>query len=236
MAASVACGRIQRGLGLLKLRLRQDVRVIVLLGPLIVELGLLRRRARADEIVAHRRQARLAAGCLRRELRLVDLEEELPFLDTVSLGDGEVGDLTHHESGQVHLAAGLDLAVGGHLGEQVDLFDLRGRDVRKVAIPAGDRKSENRPQTDDETDRQDDLGFLRHALPPSRARAYVLVVTREVGESSPRFSRAGIVISPVYRSFLSQTSRSPTSHLGRRNPVRRARVRGRRRLRTGGRR
>src|SRR5262249_53721397 len=117
------------------------------------------------------------------------LQEELSLLDAVSLGDGKVGDLAHHERGQIHLAASLNLAVGRHLGQQIDLFDLRGCDMRQVAILSRDGKGQDGAESHNNGDNQDDLQFLRHQRRPPPSGRNVMILTTENSESSRQESR-----------------------------------------------
>ena len=128
--------RVERRLGLLVLGLREDVGVEVSLRALVVALGLLGGGPGGVEVVAHGGEARLAALRRGRQLRLVDLQEQLPAADVIAFLDRQVDDLPHDERREVHLPAGLDLPVGRDLGHQVDFLDLRGGDAGEVAVPS----------------------------------------------------------------------------------------------------
>src|SRR6185369_5166971 len=73
----------------------------------------------------------------------IDLEKELSLGDAIAFAHGEVGDLPGDGRGDVHLALGLDLAVGGDLGLEVRALDdgrlhLRGLGPAVRGLPGAE--------------------------------------------------------------------------------------------------
>ena len=164
-------GGVERRAELLELGLRQDLRVVVLLGALEIAACLLCGLPGGGQVVAHRRQARLATGGRGGKLGLVDLEEKLPPLDLVPFLDGQIDDLPHDESREIHLAASLDLPVRRDLGEEIHLLDLGGGHVRHVSVFVPQGAHQHDRQHDRDPNPQYDLPLLRHRHFPLTANS-----------------------------------------------------------------
>jgi hypothetical protein len=159
--------RVERGLGLLVVCLGGDLGLVVQAHAVVLPLGLLHRGPRRVTVG----EARLQRGARPRLLGgrpvPVDLEEELPLLDVIPLAHGEVDDLPHHQGRKLHLVLGLDLAVRGHLRDDVLLLHLGGDDRDSLAVLAlvGGPAPEDH---DGRHDEEDDPLSLEHAFRPQR--------------------------------------------------------------------
>jgi hypothetical protein len=127
-----ALGAVVARLGALKIGVGDDARFVVLPRPIEVALRLVPRRPRGFEVG----QAGLNRGGGARLFGggplLVDLKEEIAFVDSIPLLHHQVHDLAHHEGGEVDFVFRLDLPVGDDLADDVLNLDLRDADLRRL--------------------------------------------------------------------------------------------------------
>src|SRR5262245_44804616 len=155
--------RLERRAGLLVVGFRGDLRLVVAAGAFELPLGLLQRGPGGVAVGQAGLERRARARLVGRRAVPVDLEKELPLLDRVSLMHREVDYLTHHERRQLDLVLGLDLAVGGHLGDDVLLRHFGGEDRHALALPALVGPPAHKDHDDGHDEQDDSLLILGHA-------------------------------------------------------------------------
>ncbi len=193
-ARSFARAESRRELRLLEVLLGLDLRLVVLLRPLEVALGLLARELVRLALGEEGVERGLRGLRVRVVLGLVDLEKEVPLLDLLPLDDRERHDLPHHLGGDVDLDPGPDAAVAAHRRHEGYLRDLRGRDLRRVLVPGLDRRHDDDGEKDGDPDSDrplDPAAHERFSLRGGETPGSCLYLIRDSGVTGFRLNGGG---------------------------------------------